>query len=580
MRIQRAFSTVLALILLTGPCFASSDFQSLTKRRVLADLETIRNVFDVKYAPTKWKKQFANWDLDEAIEEAKSRIQSLSNPSLKECQVVIRDFFNSTRDYHVGVRFYSTEGASLPFVVKGAEDRYFVCDVDHSLFFCHDFPFEEGDEILTFGGEPVGEVIEELRVNEYGMNTLETDQALAEMSLTHRHGAMGHHIPRGPIEITGLKKDTQEEIVATLEWDYVPEKIRDFSKLGLNSFCEAPLSIEKGDLRATLRTSQFLDKFMVFHSWDRSYVGTDTQMSPHTLGARSSYLPSLGRKLWKTGSDWIFDAYIFETELGKRIGYIRLPHYMGDSEELEEFGQIMNYFQRRTDALVIDQINNPGGSVFYLYALASTLTDKPISAPKHRISLTQEEVHTALFLLPYLEHVRDDSSARSVLGEEVGGYPVNYEFVYLMRRFCHFLIDQWSQGNLYTEPTHLFGVDMIKPHPRYRYKKPILLLVNSLNFSGGDFFPAILQDSKRARLMGTRTAGAGGYVLSTSFPNHSGIKGFVLTGSHAERADSNPIENLGVKPDVVYHLSVEDLQSNYQPYADRILEEIELLIQK
>ncbi|MCH9627924.1 MAG: hypothetical protein S4CHLAM2_15730 [Chlamydiales bacterium] len=580
MRLQRPFLALFTCVLLTGTCFASSDFQSLTQRRALADLETIRNVFDVKYAPTKWKKQFANWDLDEAIEEAKNRIESMSNPSLKECQVVIRDFFNSTRDYHVGVRFYSTEGASLPFVVKGAENRYFVCDVDNSLFFSHDFPFEEGDEILTFGGEPVGEVIEELRVNEYGMNTLETDQALAEMSLTNRHGAMGHHIPRGSLEITGLKKDTQEEIIATLEWDYVPEKIRDFSKLGFNTHFDASsLSKEEGGC-LLLKKGQFFDKFMVFHSWDRSYVGARTQMSPHTLGARSSYLPNLGRRIWKTGSDWIFDAYIFETELGKRVGYIRLPHYMGDIEELEEFGQIMNYFQRRTDALVIDQINNPGGSVFYLYALASTLTDKPIPSPKHRISLTQEEVHTALFLLPYLEHVRDDSSARSVLGEEVGGYPVNYEFVHLMRRFCHFLIDQWSQGNLYTEPTHLFGVDMIKPHPRYRYKKPILLLVNSLNFSGGDFFPAILQDSKRARLMGTRTAGAGGYVLSTSFPNHSGIKGFVLTGSHAERIDNNPIENLGVKPDVVYNLSVEDLQGHYQPYADRILEEIESLIEK
>ncbi len=577
MKGSRFLAACLVGILLTGSCFASPI---LTKRRVLSDLDCLHTMFDVKYAPRMWKGEYANWSLDQEIQNAKNKIANMHNPSLKECQIVVRDFFNSARDYHVGVRFYSTESASLPFLIKGAENRYFVCDVDYGQLSVGEFPFEVGDEILTYNGQPIHEVIRALRTAEFGSNTEETDLSLAEMSLTNRHGAMGHVVPSGKLVISGKKQgDEQQEIVATLDWSYIPEKIRDFSKLGGNITADITPFEWKENFQTALQKSQFFDKFMVFHQWDRSYVGASTQLSKHSLGSRSTYLPTLGKRVWRSGSEWIFDAYIFQTESGKQIGYIRIPHYMCEIEELDEFGEIMNFFEEKTDALVIDQLNNPGGSVFYLYALASIFTDKPLYAPKHHIALTQEEVHSAIFMLPYLEQVKDDASARAVLGEEVGGYPVSFEFVRLMKKFCHFIIGQWEQGHLYTEPTHLFGVDEIKPHPDYRYTKPVLLLVNSLCFSGGDFFPAIMQDNKRATIMGTRTAGAGGYVLTTSFPNHSGIKGFNLTGSLAERIDKKPIENLGVTPDIHYPLTVEDLQNGYRPFAEAIIINIEALTQ-
>lgn len=548
---------------------------SLTQKRVLSDLDHIHSIFDVKYAPKQWKQEFANWDLHQAIEEAKNKIAISDQLSLKECQKIIRDFFNSTKDYHVGVSFYSTESAALPFLVKGAQGRYFVCHVERGS----SLPFGVGDEIVSFGGRPIHEVVEELRLREYGSNCVETDRALAEMSLTYRVGSSAQNVPCSDVEVTGYRKGSNQRFKALLQWSYVPEKIRDFASIIPQTQCKAMLAQPQREaLEQDQEIKTFFRKLMLLPLW-KPQAALEPQCS-HALGARKSFIPDLGTKVWTADSSSFFDAYIFETPSHRRVGYIRIPHYLGGLEEVEEWGERMEFFQQWTDALVIDQVNNPGGSLFYLYALASTLTDRPLEVPKHRITLTQEEVYIAHRLLAQLEEVDDDFSACEVLGDFIEGYSVDRDFALITKKFCHTLINQWEQGKLISDPTYLFGFDTVKPHPNYRYRKPVLLLTNSLDFSAADFFPAIVQDNKLATILGTRTSGAGGYVVSVKFPNHSGISDFILTGSLAERLDSKPIENLGVRPDISYSLTPADLQGNYRGYRTAILETVDALLQK
>lgn len=578
---KRILCSFLLLTLFSTTLFANPP---LVQKRALSDLESIRNLFEVQYAPTQWKKEYANWCLHQSIENAKNKILNARNPSLKDCQIILRDFCNTARDYHVGLVFFSTENASLPFMVKGAQGRYFICHIDrelsaHSFFFSEGesaFPFEVGDEVITFDGQPIDQAIQAIKSSEVGFNTPETDQAMAEMILTTRRGDLGHIVPTGEVVITIRSKKSGQEEEIKMSWSYMPEKIRDFAQLG-DAFSphvhgaawptNVPLTKESG----------FFQKYLIAHFWDFSYVGNSLITNNHAIGSRSSFIPELGTKIWANDKKWFFDAYIFVTPSNKRIGYIRIPDYGGGEAEVEEFGQIMNLFQQQTDALVIDQISNPGGSIFYLYALASTFIKQPISPPKHCIALTQEEVYGSLSLQSKLAQVKDDASARKALGKTIEGYPVNYLFVKNTREFNHFIIDQWNRGKIQTDSTFLFGFREIYPHPQYRYAKPILFLVNSLDFSGGDFLPALLQDSKRAVIMGSRTAGAGGYVTSVYFPNHLGIRSIKLTGSVAERHNRDKIENLGVQPDIFYELSVVDLQENYKEYVEAIVKAVEEL---
>jgi C-terminal processing protease CtpA/Prc len=236
-----------------------------------------------------------------------------------------------------------------------------------------------------------------------------------------------------------------------------------------------------------------------------------------------------------------------------------------------EFAAIMKRFEENTDAMVIDQVNNPGGSIFYLYALASMLTDQPLKNTRHHMAITQAEVKDAQDLIVKLADVKTDEDAQKALGGKTSdGYPVTFQQAIFSRNYANFIVSEWQAGHHLTSPYWIGGVDQINP-AAVHYTKPILLLTNHLDFSGGDFFPSVLQDNNRVHIMGGRTAGAGGYVDRVEFRNNIGIAAITVTESIAERANGNPIENLGCTPDMPYEMTAQDRQQNYAPYKAAIL---------
>jgi C-terminal processing protease CtpA/Prc len=169
-----------------------------------------------------------------------------------------------------------------------------------------------------------------------------------------------------------------------------------------------------------------------------------------------------------------------------------------------------------------------------------------------------------------LKNIHNEEQARQAMSPaDIAGYEPSYEFVKFMRSYAQFIMDEWTAGRTLTRPYWIAGVNYINPSAVH-YTKPVLVLINHLDFSGGDFFPTILQDNKRVTIMGTRTAGAGGYVNDIRLPNNIGVAAFRVTESIATRIDGNPIENLGVTPDKVYEMTVEDYTQNYAPYVRAI----------
>ncbi|MBI3507537.1 MAG: protease-like activity factor CPAF [Proteobacteria bacterium] len=543
-----------------GAADAAAPANAAQKEEMLRALDFIRGAFKAQYAPRAWKEG-RGWSLEREIERAKADVRAADAMSVAEYQKILKRLIASANDYHVDIRFARTEAATLPFKVAEANGRYFIVWIDRKKLPESSFPFHIGDELVSFGGKSPAEVVRAV-AGEEGGNVPGTDAALATLRMTSRSATQGLAVPRGPIVLTIRRRTATEPVTHQIVWDYKPERVTETTA---------------GDTKDLIGRLPFPWMANMIAPAVRELMAAGE--NPYGLGVRESYLPAFGAKIWETADDDPFHAYIYRSPAdGKLVGYVRIPTYSvrdaAQAKHLEHFAKVVNKFQATTDGMVIDQLNNPGGSVFYLLTLASMLTDTSLGNPRHRIALAQTDVSEAVDTLTTAEQIQNDEQARRVYGSSFGGYPMSYEFVRHLVEFSRFLIEQWQAGKRLSDPTHLYGVDRINPSPAARYTKPILVLINELDFSGGDFFPAILQDNKRAVMFGARTAGAGGFVREVKFPNLLGVSLFTVTGSIAERADGNPIENLGVSPDVPYRPTADDLQGGYKGYVTAVHEQM------
>lgn len=554
----------------------AKSFEEQRKEEMIADLSTIKHVLDIGYAPKIWKGECSQWNLEKEFEKAKGLILSTPSISLKTFQDTVKNFLATTQDYHVDVLFHSTASSTLPFSIKGAEGRYFIDWIDTQELPASLYPIYVGDELIAFNNQPIAQVIENLKTSCGKNSNALTDQALAEMKLTKREGQMGDAVPQGPITFTIRSSLKGGVRTYQLMWKHHPELISTapFEWLKILHF-----------LSPFTHSMPKTPKKMMMSFWHQTRLTNPVREGD--LGSRKSFVPALGPRLWvhdeEDPSELIsWYAYIYETPEGRPIGYVRIPHYAGQERESQAFGELLDFFEENTDALVIDQVHNTGGFVRFQYEMLSMLTASPLKTPKHRLKITQDDVMTAYRLLKVIDRLQagpkmqDDEEA----DDEEDRKELDYPRLLFFKAFFEFAIQEWNAGRTLTDPTHLEGVDCINPHAHYHYTKPILMLINELDFSGGDFVPAILQDNKRALLFGTRTAGAGGFVSVCRFPNNNGIIGFSYTGSIAERPNAQKIENVGVTPDIEYQLTAQDLQEGYPGYISAVNEAVHLLLQQ
>lgn len=563
------------LLLLLPTLLAAFPNQEKAKDQMISDLEFFRATFQAQYAPMEWKATFGDWDLDQEINKAQQQVRNEPSMTVKDYQRILKNFFGSMGDYHVNISFISTESSYLPIHFKEANGKFFITGVEAHLIKDRTAKsIAVGDEILTIDGKPVAEVINAYLDDEYNGGFTRTDRSTGVMYFPLRMGALGQKSPQGTLLFGVRQKLTGQVKAVKIDWIYTKEQVANIiPPAGAKGARKQATKVAKQEPAfAFLKGSMMAPQFAVLQK--SSYtLGSDM------IGSRESFLPDLGVKSWESNPDSCpFYAYTFTLSTGERIGYVRIAHYEGSTFETNQFREIIRKFNTTTDALIIDQLNNPGGSVFYMYALASMLTDKPLQVPLHRIALTQKEVIGSIEDLDAFQNLKSDSQAQSILGSDLDGYPVTLSLAKGCSEYMSFQIEEWNKGHVLTDPVALFGLKTIKPDVSAKYTKPLLILINELDFSCGDFFPAILQDNRRGVLMGARTGGAGGYILSAEHPNLFGIDSFTYTGSLAERVDHNPIENLGVHPDIYYDLTENDLQNRYADYTASILEQIKKML--
>lgn len=527
--------------------------QEQLRQTMLADLDSIKNIFEARYAPAGWKGELNGWSLDAEIAKAKEAVWAQQPVSVTEYRKIVKRLFASTQDYHVSVSFYSTAVAVLPVSITESGGRYYINGINRKVLPESAFPFKTGDEVTAIGGKSMDEAVAEYLAEAGIDNVPGTDRALAALRLTQRLGALANDMPQGPASLSIKPAGAAEAVQVQLNWLQAPEQIPAQSfvvkRLGADSLPLDWMTIMYSDL----------------------FAGTGAAAAGYGIGDRDGFLPDLGEKVWQAPSDSQFRAYIYRNPAdGKRTGYVRIPTYMVEDPDAlaADFARLAAEFERGADALVIDQLNNPGGIVPYMYRLLSMLTDAPLQVPLHRITLTPADVSNSVKLLQQTAGAKTDEDARKLLGNTFASYPVDLAFLNDYRAFASSVVKQWGEGKTLTDPLPSFGAAKVNPAYGPRFTKPIMVLTNEADISCGDFFPAIMQDNRRAVTFGARTSGAGGAVKKYKYQNSLlGMDEFGLTETIAIRANGRPIESLGVTPDIPYAVQPGDLQTGFKAYA-------------
>lgn len=533
-----------------GEAAGKAMSQQELKRLMLADLDTLRGVFYARYAPGGWKQEQYGWDLDAEIQRAKDRVAAADAITVKEYQQLVKTVLNSAKDYHLEAFFASNEEDFLPFGLTEAEGRYFITWIDRNFYKEGELPFREGDELVGFNGKTMEQAIAELAASLGMDNVPHSDRALLAETFFSRKANNGFSAPGGPAALKVRRADGSV-VEAPLQWLHFKDLV---SQQPFAKRAEGGLPLEWTQLML---------------------AGSASSAGPYgNMASRDGFLPPLGEMLWQAPEGSAFRAYIYRNPAdGRRVGFVRIPtfHVEDGEKNAAEFAALVERFGAETDALVIDETNNPGGYVLYMYALASMLTDKPLSLPLYRMTMTQQDAFDAAVQLRRQgkAKVQGDADAQKFFGKQTFfGFPADLNFFNWQLQFHKDFTAAWEAGETLSRPLPLMGVREVLPHKTARYTKPLVVLTNEMDMSCGDFFPAMLQDNGRALIFGERTAGAGGSVSMVGYPpNLLGLTQLRMTGTIAVRPNGQPLENLGVTPDLRYAVTAADVQGGYRGYA-------------
>lgn len=322
-----------------------------------------------------------------------------------------------------------------------------------------------------------------------------------------------------------------------------------------------------------------------------SGIGDDDSFNElFPIGAKISWVPILGEIIWELPQELAeqipFTAYIFRDKNERKIGYLRVPHYFYKESDVNKLTEVIAHFENTTLAMVLDQVDNPGGNMFHMYALLSLLTDRALTLPKHQIYFNEDDIAIAkdtIELAEYGEEIPINERpsqelveySRSVLSEVEAGRGFSYKCNQMFKDKKLPLHDLLKVVSPTTNPIYLGGVTEILPS-KIHYSKKIVVLINEIDFSASEFLAAILQDNMRAKLFGVRTAGAGGCVRRLLLQNELlGLDYVTYTWTIARRVNGQPIESIGVHPDIEYSITAEDIQFGFALYRQALLKSID-----
>lgn len=548
-----------------------------------------------------------------------------STSQIRDQYYAVADFFAQLNDGHVSVSLPSSLVYRLPIQLVSAEGRYF----SNALF--DSFPKDlrrpdKGDEIVAIDGVSPAE-FQKRHAHWNAQGNDLTNQAIFSMTF-------GFWSEEGGLPLARINQDSIRMKLKSGKDGSLYEINLPFRKMGLGLIGKEPGSTPsnlrhpkaspkaaEGPKILLARAPKTSSVFKKFHALFNVQKPAPKMTNGPFLGAKENRpmrigetnpffdLPADFKKIdvpENTPAGQMLKNIVVTQDLlagtfqrhGKTVGFLRIPSYGPEDLGGTVLGlrYLISQLEKTTDYLVIDQTNNPGGAVVYSDLVVKALAGdwNPATHMEFAVKPTQK------FLRQYAE-MREE-----IAKNEEGLYSpaAMVELLTQMDREYSKIHTAYQEGRALSEPVSLLpfsdgferalaqslsvsenggpsigdmiagvlgGIDL---RQNQVYTKKVYMLINELDFSGGDATPAILQDYKRVTLIGNRTAGAGGTVENFSFQGHLDID-LSLTTSLMVRKDGRLVENYGVQPDVLLPLTGSDVRDGYSSYFERVMTAID-----
>lgn len=542
------------------------------------------------YAPYEWKRDVVGFDLLR-LTPWLQRVQHSDDLDFQEALI---EYVASLNDAHDTIAFPTTFFVSLGMTTDIYDGKVLIDSINRTILPLALYPFGVGDEIVSFDDRPVQEVLQSFRKYAIAANPRSTDRVAASRLVSRNQQIMPRIPELGVAARVGVRLASTGATnsyvipwiktgIAILSQGPLPSPVPGKGRIGLPSdgqtFASAASSgaatavfdltaLPMDDMlpphmepvRALLNVSVSKDYYSVLN------VGSRTPLYAPPAGFVTRPVPA------GTPSFLFSGTYISN---GVRIGLLRIPSMSPPSTALvlQHLDQEIAFFNANTDALVIDVMRNPGGLISFVEAIAQRF----MSAPFRIIGF--EIRATAAWLFSFASQLNIARQTRPP------GDPI---LVNLENNFNE-VLRAYNEYRGRSAPVSLNSTGSLTLNPSaVSYRKPLIVLTDEFSASGGDMFPAIIQDNRRGPIVGMRTMGAGGSVVSydgTAFTESICRitvslmnRGVVI--NTPEYPPAPYIENIGVRPDIILdYMKRENLMTGGQPFVQAFTQAIVTLAQ-
>ena len=554
------------LLLLT--LVATLSYAQLTMDQKVSDFQSLAALYAKRYGPYEWKRDALGVDLFN-IAPWLAQVQATKNDL--DFYEVMQQYVSSLNDAHDLYETPSTFQASLNFTVDIYDGKLIVDSINRLRLPAAEFGFIIGYELVSIDGQDAQKQLDGLLRYEIAANPRSTRRLAAQLLTLRPQFIMPHAADVPEISVVVFRRPDGNLETYRIPWaksGLLLTNVGRYTTPGSNALTgrhkkpgtrptDPPATPDETPLYL-----QVLNRLQNCRLPDKAVNGFGGQAPVFAASLPSSFVLRQGKSFLDPFYSGVFSAG------AHTIGFIRIPSFSptNTTTALATFQSEIAFFQANTEALVVDDMRNPGGSVGYLNAIVSYLMPTTWRSIPFELRATSEWV---------------DAVSSALVSAAAQGAPKGYTDLLQVIKDEIVAANNAMRGR--TTPIPLDDVTIDRSPATdakgniIAYTKPLIVLVDDMSASAGDAFAATIQDNARGPLVGWRTMGAGGNVEYWEAGTYSlGIAS--VTESLMNR--KNPIvtsdyptapyvENIGVRPDItVDYMTLDNLNRNGKPFVD------------